>query len=218
MRARAHISITRAKVQDGDLTRHVGIKLDDLQVFLVASGLGLPRAWGHALEATQRGFIEGMSAPSAAGRLQRVDAARLIAAAERIRGTLAQTAERLIERTPPDAAFAAFSIDGGDLHVVSAGACRVYLHRSGKPQRLTAREETEEGALFARVVQCSTPLEPGDLVMAGSLSAFSVKAVAQVVSVLQNDPRVEPQILASMLTEPAAQAGVGAAAIVLRIS
>ncbi len=218
MRARSHISVVRARVRDGELTRHLGLKLEARQAFLVASGLGLPRTWGRALEAVRRGFEEGIARGRAEGAIDKLDAKRLVSAAEQVRARLADSADGLIERTPPDAAFAAFSIEDADLHVVSAGACRVYLHRSGKPQRLTARDEPADGALFARVVQCSTPLEPGDLVMAGSLSAFSMRAVAQVVGVLQDDPRIEPPILASLLTEPAAQAGVGAAAIVLRVA
>ncbi|GAB4212124.1 MAG: hypothetical protein OHK0013_34530 [Sandaracinaceae bacterium] len=214
MRATSHISVARSKVREGEITRHLGAKLEGGRVFLVVSGLGLPRTWPLALGAVVRGFELGL-AEAQGGRAK---AERLVMAADRVRRELSETCERLVERTLPDAAFAAVAIDGGDLHVVSAGPCRVYLHRSGKPQRLTPREEPKEGALRARVTQCSTPLEPGDLVMAGSVSAFSVRSIAQVVTVLQDDPRTEPPILASLLTEPAAQAGVGAAAVVLRIA
>jgi hypothetical protein len=218
MRTQSHISVARAKVREGEITRHSGLKLDGGKVFLVASGLGLPRTWPFALEAVARGFEAGLEEAHPAGGGRRARADRLVAAADRVRRELAEACDRLVERTLPDAAFAAIAIDEGDLHVVSAGPCRVYLHRSGKPQRLTPRDEAKDGALLARVTQCSTPLEPGDLVMAGSVSAFSMRSIAQVVTVLQDDPRTEPPILASLLTEPAAQAGVGASAVVIRVA
>jgi hypothetical protein len=218
MRTQSHISVARAKVREGEITRHSGLKLDGGKVFLVASGLGLPRTWPFALEAVARGFEAGLEEAHQAGGGRRARADRLVAAADRVRRELAEACDRLVERTLPDAAFAAIAIDEGDLHVVSAGPCRVYLHRSGKPQRLTPRDEAKDGALLARVTQCSTPLEPGDLVMAGSVSAFSMRSIAQVVTVLQDDPRTEPPILASLLTEPAAQAGVGASAVVIRVA
>ena len=60
-------------------------------------------------------------------------------------------------------------------------------------------------------------LEPGDLVLAGSATAFSVRAIAQVVTVLSEDARTGPAVIASLLTEPAGQAGAGAAAAVVRV-
>jgi hypothetical protein len=45
-----------------------------------------------------------------------------------------------------------------------------------------------------------------------------VKSIAQVVSVLQQDSRTPPAVLASLLTDPADQAGMGAAAIVMRVA
>lgn len=218
MRAQSHISVARCKVREGEITRHTGLKLDGGKVFLVISGLGLPRTWPFALEAVARGFEKGLEEAHEKAGNRRPKAERLVAAADHVRRELAEACDRLVERTLPDAAFAAIAVDDGDLHVVSAGPCRVYLHRSGKPQRLTSRDEPKDGALVARITQCSTPLEPGDLVMAGSVTAFSMRSIAQVVTVLQDDPRTEPPILASLLTEPAAQAGVGAAAVVLRMA
>jgi hypothetical protein len=218
MRTQSHISVARARVREGEVARHSGLKLEGGKVFLVASGLGLPRTWPYALDAVARGFEAGLEEAHQAAGGRRVHADRLVAAADRVRRDLADACDRLVERTLPDAAFAAIAVDEGDLHVVSAGPCRVYLHRSGKPQRLTPRDESKDGALLARITQCSTPLEPGDLVMAGSVSAFSMRAIAQVVTVLQDDPRTEPPILASLLTEPASQAGVGASAVVIRIA
>jgi hypothetical protein len=101
---------------------------------------------------------------------------------------------------------------------MAAGAGRVYLQRSGQPKRLTSREESSSaGLLRARPSVCSTPVEPGDLVLAGSVTAFSTSSIAKAISVLASDPDTSPAVLASLLTEPAASAGVGAAAVVLRV-
>jgi len=213
MRVVSHISTARTKVREGELSRHLGARLDGGKAFVVTTGLGLPRTWWLANQALVRGFEFGFrDAPPGKKKGD-----RLIAAADRARRELADVCEQLVEHALPDAAFAAVAIEDGTLQVVSAGPCRVYLHRTGKPQRLTPRDEPREGTLRARVTQCATTLEPGDLIMAGSVSAFSRRSIAQVVTVLQDDPRTEPPILASLLTEPAAQAGVGAAAIVIRV-
>ncbi|MEZ4246943.1 MAG: hypothetical protein R3B99_01680 [Polyangiales bacterium] len=57
--------------------------------------------------------------------------------------------------------------------------------------------------------------EPGDLVLAGSASAFSASAVGRVASALQNDS-VPPAVLAALLGARG-KAGVGAVALALRI-
>ena len=71
--------------------------------------------------------------------------------------------------------------------------------------------------LRSAVSHCHVPVEPGDLVMMGSVSAFSMRAISQVVSVLAADPKTAASVIASVLTDPAGQAGVGAAAVVVRI-
>lgn len=142
---------------------------------------------------------------------------RALHGSEQARAALASACENLVERTLPDAAFAALIVEHGELHVVSAGPIRAYLHRKGKPQRLTPREEPAGGVLRSAVSHCHVTLEPGDLVMMGSVSAFSMRAISQVVSVLSSDPKTAPSVIASVLTDPAGQAGVGAAAAVVRV-
>ena len=97
------------------------------------------------------------------------------------------------------------------------GTGRVYLHRGGQPQRLTPRDERDEGLLDGVAARCSSPISVGDIVLAGSATAFSVKAIAKLASVLEADPKTPPSVLASLLTEPAGHADVGAVAIALRI-
>jgi hypothetical protein len=213
LRTDAHVSVVRATVREGQIGRHAAVRFEVGRVFAVATGLGPPRSWPYALQALLSGIDRGLEET----RNKVTGNERLLAVADRGRAALAEACDQLVERTLPDVAMVVLSVDGGELHVVSAGAVRVYLHRAGKPQRLTPRDEPVGGILRSRVAHCASSLEPGDLVLAGSTTAFSIRAISQVVSVLQQDPRTPPSVLASVLTEPAGQAGAGAAAAVLRV-
>ncbi|UJR79674.1 hypothetical protein [Sandaracinus amylolyticus] len=220
MRTESHISITRTTVREGEISRHAGTRFEGGRAYAVATGLGLPRSWPMATSAILVGFERGLEetrtkqGPPPAGL---TGAGRALHCAERARASLADLCEQLVERSLPDASFVALLVEHGDLHVVSAGPTRAYLHRRGKPQRLTPREEPAGGVLRSAVSHCHVVLEPGDLLMMGSVSAFSMRAISQVVSVLQADPRTAPAVIASVLTDPAGQAGVGAGAVVMRV-
>lgn len=213
MRTDSHISVTRTTVREGELSRHAAVRLEGGKAFCVATGLGLPRTWPMSTHAILMGFERGLEeskrGPTGTGRA--------LHCAEKARAALAEECDHLVERTLPDAAFVALILEHGDMHVVSAGPTRAYLHRKGKPQRLTPREEPAGGVLRSAVSHCQAALEPGDLVMMGSVSAFSMRAISQVVSVLSADPKTAPSVIASVLTDPAGQAGVGAAAVVVRV-
>lgn len=214
MRTDSHLSVVKAQVREGQLTQHTAARFEAGRAFAVASGLGLPRTWAYGTSALLGGLERGLDETRATGKL---GSERLLVVADRARAALAEACDHLVERNLPDVALAALLVERGELHVVSAGPIRVYLQRAGKPQRLTPREEPPGGILRSRVAHCGAPLEPGDLVLAGSATAFSVKAIAQVVTVLTQDPRTAPAVIASLLTEPAGQAGAGAAAAVVRI-
>lgn len=214
MRTDSHLSVVKAQVREGQLSRHTAVRFEIGRIFTVATGLGLPRTWQYSMDALVAGFERGLEETKGQ---QREGSERLLVVADRARSHLAEACDHLVERNLPDVAFAALSVERGELHVVSAGAVRVYLQRAGKPQRLTPRDETPGGILRSRVAHCGAPLEPGDLVLAGSATAFSVRAIAQVVTVLQQDPRTSPAVIASLLTDPAGQAGAGAAAAVIRV-
>jgi hypothetical protein len=214
VRTEFHISVTRTLVREGELSRHVALCWEGGRAFAVVTGLGLPRTWPMVTRAMARGIEEALEETRGKGVR---GAARALQCAERARVVLASVGDQLIERRLPDAALVAALLDRGECDVVSAGPMRAYLHRRGKPQRLTSREEPEGGLLRSAVSHCRVALEPGDLLMFGSVSAFSTRAIAQVVGVLEADPRAPPGVIASLLTDPAGQAGVGAAAIVVRI-
>lgn len=213
MRSDSYISTVRTSIREGELSRYGALRLDAGRAFAVAAGVGLPRTWAPAtravLESFELGFHEARSGEGGAERI--------VACAERARLGLSDFCESLIERELPDVAFAAASIIGDELHIAASGAIRAYLHRQGKPQRLTPRDEPDGGILSNPISHCSSSLEIADLVMLGSVSAFSMQAISRVIAVLASDPRTAPSVIAALLTEPASQAGVGAAAVVMRI-
>lgn len=216
MRADGHISVARADVRSGELTRHVARRYESGRVYAVSSGLGLPRTWSLSTGAALGGLEEALMESEAAGGTES-PTDRLKAMVDRARNALADQCDCLVERVLPDATLVALMLADGQLHVMSVGPGRVYIQRAGRPKRLTSRDDGGGGLLRARPSVCSTPLEPGDLVLAGSVTAFSMSSIAKAMSVLSADPDTAPAILASLLTEPAAKAGVGAAAVVLRV-
>lgn len=213
MRSEAYISVAKTDVRLGQLTRHAARRYEAGRAFAIASGLGLPKTWSlstsAALDGFEKGLIDSKGKPPAD---------RLRIAVGAARDMIADRCDQLVERVLPDASIVAMVLGDGELHVMAVGSGRVYIQRAGQPQRLTAREEERGGLLRARPVVSQTPLEPGDLVLAGSVTAFSMSAVAKAMSVLSADPGTQPAVLASLLTEPANKAGVGAAAVVFRVS
>jgi serine/threonine protein phosphatase PrpC len=199
----SHISRSKAKVGRGALHRHEAGRYEN--------GLGLPRTWRLTHQAVLEGFGEGLTQSNHRG------GDRLQDAYAYAREVLARRVNALIERSIPDTTFAGVLIDQGTLHVMSTGPARVYLHRRGRAQRLTQRDEELAGVLEGTATRTSVELEPEDVVLLGTGSAFSSKAVTKLASVLEADGRTPVAVLASLLTEPAGVAGAGAAAIVLRV-
>ncbi|MCA9611578.1 MAG: hypothetical protein H6721_19280 [Sandaracinus sp.] len=212
MRPEAHLSVAAAEVREAPLAKHAGEKLGSA-TFAMASATGRPRLWSYANAATLRGFTRGLDS----GR--NLEGATLVEHAFlQARGALVEALNVLVERNVPDVALIAVHFDHHGVHVMSVGDSRAYLHRGTRtPQRMTPREGDTHGLLEGDPTYVTVAAEPGDLVLAGSASAFSASAVGRVASALQNDSRVPPAVLAALLTEPAAKAGVGAVALALRI-
>jgi hypothetical protein len=213
MRMESQTSVTRARVRGGAIRRHEVRKFEGGRAWAIAGGLGLPRLWRFGIGRTLDAVGASVEATRGSAGATRLDHA--LGAA---RMALAQACDTLIEREAPDVTLLVLMLDGPQLHVLCAGAGRVYVHRGAVPERLTPRDEPQGGLLFAEATRAQTRLEPGDLVLAGSASAFSVRGVARIAAVLEEDPRATPSVLASVLTEPAAQAGLGAAALALRVA
>ncbi len=211
MKVDSHISRSKAKVGRGALHRHEAGRYESGRAFAVAGGLGLPRTWQLTHQPLLEGFGQGLEGSERRGGDKLQDAYM------QARAVLAKRVNALIERSIPDASLTGVLIDQGTLHVMSTGQGRVYLHRRGKAQRLTQRDEQLEGVLEGKATRTSLELEPEDVLLVGTGSAFSSKAVAKLASVLEADARTPVAVLASLLTEPAGVAGAGAAAIVLRV-
>jgi hypothetical protein len=212
MKLEAFAGARLTDVRHGHLIGHAARRLD-ADVFAVLAGEGAPRARQLAIEAALAGLEAGLV------RFENAETplARALQICEAARNALFAKCESLIERELPDAALGYAAFADGSVSVISAGPIRAYLHRRGKPQRLTPREDGHSGLLRAPLNHCTTSVEPGDLLMLGSISAFSVKAVSQIVSALSADSVTPVATLADILLEPAAQAGEGAAAVVVRV-
>lgn len=211
MRIEAHVDVARAKLRKNTVACSVAHKLDGGRTFLVVHPMGRPRLWSLSTNAVVQGFSEALAtAPGLRGN------ERLRSAVAGARDRLVKRSEALIERDLPDVGLLALTVEGGELHVHSAGPCRAYLHRRRHTERVTSRDEEPGGLLVRGAFETSLWLDPGDLVLAGTLSAFSAAAVERVVSVLDRDQEASPQVVAQLLTEPAEQAGTGAAVVVLR--
>ncbi|MEO0326654.1 MAG: hypothetical protein AAF447_27160 [Myxococcota bacterium] len=213
MRWDGHATEVRADVRRGTLERAHIQRVDRGRTWMLASGTGAPRLWQRAAHAALAG---GARAHEEAREL--APAPRLGATLDGARAGLLAAVNALVERRHPDCAFLVMTLAQGVLHVASAGNLRAYHRRSGQPKRLTPREQdASSGLLGATPTTASASLDPGDLVLAGTSTAFSSSAVGRVATVLKTDPSTPPSVLASLLVEPARQAGAGAAALALRV-
>ena len=201
------------QVRRGELHRDFIEQMENRGAHAIASAIGPARLWSHVGRVAVNGFAEGLTdARDAAAEEQLAHSLHLA----RIRVTTA--CERLVERTLPDITLCGLHIRDYKVNVVAAGACRVYVHRVGATKRLTPRDEITTGVLRSAALRSSMQLQPGDIVLAGTPNAFSDKAIAQLSATLDGAPITNVATLARILTEPAHRAGIGAAAVVIRIS
>ena len=212
MRHQAHESVTPADVRGTPLRRHAVRRFDGGRIYAVVTGSGWPRYWGFTHQAVLRGFAHGLTQSA-----ELSPSVRLSRAVDEARAALISSCEELIERTVPDAGLAACSLSSGSLYLVVVGDARAYLRRGRNPTRLTPRQPSQGGLMTGKPVTTETVLDPDDLVLMGSASAFSEAAINRVSRVLEEDGHSPPTVIASLMTEPAGRAGVGAAAVAARI-
>ena len=213
MRNDAYESIAPAEVRGQAIRRHGVARYEGGRVFAVATGIGWPRGWALARRHAFRGLAQGLEESKGAGPRERLQAAMSGA-----RTALIDACNALVERRVPDAGLVVVMLSNGAVHVAVVGDARVYLQRRGHPERLTPREQPAEGLIDGEVVTAESLLDPDDLLLVGSASAFSEAAISRVGGVLQSDADAPPAALASLLTDPARRAGVGAAAFAIRVS
>lgn len=212
MRVLTSVSTIPADVRRAQLFRHRVAMIPNTRVFLMANALGLPRLWHMAIGHSLTAFVEGMDAKPNAPITQRLDTAM-----QNTRIVLGRAGQTLVERVMPDVALLALAIEDDSVHVASVGATRAYIYRGGTPRRLTPRQDDAGGVLVETPVRAHMKLEPSDIILAGSVSAFSSHAVSRITQILTADRDASPSTLANVLTEPAAKSGVGAGAIVVRL-
>lgn len=210
MRMEAHVSVAPTRLHGRELRRHSAERFDAGRAFFVTTARSWPRLFGLLRSSAEAGFEAGLKNTNLRGR------ERLHAAMRSARRALSEAAGSLIEREPRDVSVLGALLDGAELHVHRAGGHRAYVHRHGKTERITPRDEPSDGLLGETLWEGSLLLDPGDLVLLGTSTAFSTRAVGKVASVLAQDPDVPPAVVATILTEPADRAGAGAAAIALR--
>ncbi len=202
----------RAAVARGEL-RQTDIRVyEGGAIIALASALGPPRLWGYGIDAAFEGLEEGIARPHDGRAITRLHQG-LDAAGSRLKSRV----EALVERRRCDVGLVALAVDAGQIHVLSIGPVRAYLRRREQVKRLTPREDRAEGLLKARPSFCSERTEPGDLVVAGCLSAFCDESLQSVGAALANDPSLAVQRVTELLNRPAAAGRIGVSSVALRV-
>ncbi len=177
----------------------------------MSTGLGPPRLWSRTTSVVLDGFEKGVTEHGG-------DAKELLREGlAQARSELVGFCEGLIERQMPDATLLAMAFEGAQVFVLSVGPGRIYRHRRGQPERLTPRDAGSEGVLRGRSHLSVHPVDPKDLLLAGSASAFSTRSVGRVAAALESNRDTKPAVLVSLLIEPPRRAGLGASALALRL-
>lgn len=211
-------AITKARVRAAELRQHEVLLLDEGQTLVLATALCAPRLWGFMLDTVLTGFCEGLKRPSD-GRVS----SRLHQGFDAAQRRVQTRVEGLIERRKPDVGLLALSLEpasgsAGVLHVLCLGPARAYLQRRRNMRRLSPRDDRLEGVLKATPTWCAEPLEAGDLLFGGSLTAFSEEALEELRVDFDGGQLVSPGKLVQDLNRPAALGGLGAAAFAFRVS
>jgi hypothetical protein len=205
------VAITKARVGTGQLRQHEVLLLEDEKTLVLATALSSPRLWGSMLDAAMSGFLEGLARPHN-GRAS----TRLHQAFDGTQKRVRLLSESLIERRVPDVGLLALTLEGKLLHVLCLGPARAYLHRRRSIRRLSPRDDRAEGVLKATPTWCAEELEEGDLLFAGSLTAFGEEALQTLRGQLESGYLLPTRKVVEDLNKPAAAAGIGAAAMAFR--
>lgn len=214
MRVDAHVGSTTTIVRGAAVLRDDALRFDGTRAFAIATALGPPRLWGSlrrvVFAAAQRSLQDGRSHDSRS---------RLAKCASAAREALVDYGDALLERAIPDCALTLVLFEQGQLHVHAVGNARVYLQRgAAAPSRLTPRDAPVVGLVYGQPTVCSLPVEPFDLVMMGTESAFSPDAIANVAASIATNADTDVATLTKRLLDPARSAETGGAAAVVRVA
>jgi hypothetical protein len=208
-----HMAVTKASIGTAQLRQHEVLLLEGDNTLVLVTALSAPRLWGRLLDNALEGFLEGLSRPHD-GRAS----TRLHQALDGTQKRMRLLADNLIERRVPDVGLLALTLEGKLLHVLCLGPARAYLHRRRSIRRLSPRDDRAEGVLKATPTWCAEELEAGDLLFAGSLTAFGEEALHTLRAQLESGYLMPPRKVVEDLNKPAAAAGIGAAAMAFRTS
>jgi hypothetical protein len=137
---------------------------------------------------------------------------------EAARSLIQTRADALVERLRCDAGVVALALEADVVHVACVGPVRAYLRRLGQVRRLSPRDDrAEEGLLKQRPVFSSERIEPGDLIVAGSLAAFCNESLQRVGLALAEDQDLSPAAVTALLNKSAAEGRRGVSSVALRI-
>lgn len=208
----SHGHSARATVRARPMRRQSVLVLEAQGAFAIVEPQTPPRLWHVTSQAVLHGFERG-AGPRAGGASH-----RLVSAVEAAREGLLGLSRRLLVRDPPDAYLTAFILEGEELVGSVIGEGRVYVRRPRqRTERLSPRELPSQGLWTAAFTPFKATVGPGSIVFGGTETAFNEAAIQRSAQMLDRHPDVHPSTLATALTEPAEQAGTGAAVVVVRV-
>lgn len=211
MRIDGHVSSTPAKVRRSALTRDASWLAPDARTLVIANGMGSPRLWSGSVSTVCAAVRRTLEA--------RADEETRVAfetAYHEARKALREHSSGAIDQWSVDVALLIVRLLDDKIVALTAGPMRVYLAGTAAPKRLSPRE-ADKGILEGSSNVSEATIARGDIVLAGSEDAFSVRGVARLGKVIGDNPKTRAQVLASLLTEPARDAGVAAVAAAIRI-
>lgn len=212
MRLDVYLTVVKSRAKQAELARYAALRLDSGRMFALSGALCAPRLWAQATGQTLQGFGSGLRGGRGSHAAERLDVA-----VQHARSSLLRLGERLIERRVPDANLLALLFEHGDLHVTGVGDSRAYLYRRGDIKRLTPRDEKPDGLVTGQPFRSGEHLEPLDIVVAGSATAFSQQAIAQFGAVIKTDNTPTPSVLAQILADPSAKSGAGSVVMIAKV-
>ncbi len=210
MRCESHITIAKERINAHTLARHAFARLESGRIFVFVGALGPPRVWKLLTQTALSAFEKGVGTP---GLRHPAQLARL---------AIEKKCASLLGGAAYDVTLTAISVKHGQLELLSTGLDRIYVMRTAAqmPERLTPRLSIQEEVGLRgtpEMFEYNKPLEPGEVVLAGSHATFSQTAIQRVSEVFTSQSHTASSILANLMIQPASDAGIGPLAMVLRI-
>jgi hypothetical protein len=178
--------------------------------FVVVNPVAPPRLWGWVgdavLSALERS-LEGQ--PASGASIQRcIEAAT--AAVGKVRAQLIEA------HLTVDAQVGVLLLGTGSAYIALTSGVRLYRARNGVPERLYAKTGRPPGIATGQPQTSTESILPGDLFVLGTRDTFTVRAIGNLAAALARSQRTPASELCEAVMGPCRDAGIGAAAAVLR--